>query len=65
MTDADVCCFCRTVKTGLSQEFWDHVPPEKLFEPEAATEKVLDVVMGLGVGDRRKFWDWKRERVEW
>ncbi|KAF8250541.1 NAD(P)-binding protein [Wilcoxina mikolae CBS 423.85] len=54
-----------TVKTGLSQEFWDHVPPEKLFEPEFAAGKMLDVVMGLGVEDRGKFWDWKGERVEW
>ncbi len=33
-----------TVKTGLSKEFWDGVPDEKLFSPEDAVEKMWNVV---------------------
>ncbi|KAI5846082.1 hypothetical protein BZA05DRAFT_406910 [Tricharina praecox] len=54
-----------TVRTGLSKEFWDHVPEGQLFEPEDAAEKVLGVVMGLDVAQRGGFYDWMGERVEW
>lgn len=65
-----------TVKTGLSQEFWSSTKPEKLFSPEDAAEKLVNVVNGLGgrvesggkqerdnkVGGR--CWDWKGEEIE-
>ncbi|KAI1320152.1 short-chain dehydrogenase/reductase-like protein [Xylariaceae sp. FL0255] len=52
-----------TVKTGLSQEFWDKVAPEKLFSAEFAVEKMLGVVSACGEGDRGRCWDWKGEEV--
>jgi NAD(P)-dependent dehydrogenase (short-subunit alcohol dehydrogenase family) len=42
-----------TVKTGLSEEFWGNVKEEKLFAPEYAVERLLEVVRGLGVEVRR------------
>lgn len=52
-----------TVKTGLSREFWGSVKEEKLFEPEFAVEKMLEVVRGVGVDGRGKCWDWKGEEI--
>lgn len=54
-----------TVRTGLSKEFWDHVPKEKLFEPEDAAGKVVGVVQAMRKEQRGKFWDWKGENIEW
>jgi NAD(P)-dependent dehydrogenase (short-subunit alcohol dehydrogenase family) len=54
-----------TVKTELSREFWGHVEEGRLFEPQFAAGKILDVVMGLRVEDRGLFWDWKGQRIEW
>lgn len=52
-----------TVKTGLSRAFWDSVDEERLFSPQFAAEKMLEVVAGRTVGDRGKCWDWKGEEV--
>lgn len=52
-----------TVKTGLSEEFWASTPKEKLFEPDFAAEKLMDVVNELGVEGRGKCWDWKGEEI--
>ncbi|KAF2149504.1 NAD(P)-binding protein [Myriangium duriaei CBS 260.36] len=52
-----------TVKTGLSKEFWGNVKEEKLFSPEFATDKLLEVIRSRGVDDRGKCWDWKGEEV--
>jgi len=54
-----------TVRTGLSREFWDTVPEGRLFEPEFAAERLVEVVDGLRVEDRGGFYDWKGKRVEW
>ncbi|KAA8899425.1 hypothetical protein FN846DRAFT_176708 [Sphaerosporella brunnea] len=55
-----------TVKTQLSREFWGSVEKEgKLFKPEFAAERLLDVVMRLKKEDRGCCWDWKGERIEW
>ncbi|KAL9609335.1 MAG: hypothetical protein Q9167_005880, partial [Letrouitia subvulpina] len=35
-----------TVKTGLSEEFWGNVKAEKLFSPELAAERLVEVVKG-------------------
>lgn len=48
-----------TVKTGLSEEFWGSTPSEKLFAPDYAAEKLLEVVKKVGLGDRGKCLDWK------
>jgi len=52
-----------TVKTGLSKEFWGGVKEGKLFEPEFAVEKMMEVVRGKGVDDRGRCWDWKGEEI--
>ncbi|KAI0802473.1 short-chain dehydrogenase/reductase-like protein [Xylaria sp. FL0064] len=52
-----------TVKTGLSKESWGNVAEEKLFSPEFAVRKMLEVVASRKVEDRGKCWDWKSEEV--
>ena len=53
-----------TVRTALSQAYWDTVEPSKLFEPDDAAEKMADVVLRrLGPEQRGRCWDWKGEEV--
>lgn len=52
-----------TVKTEFSKEFWSNVKPGKLFEPEHAAEKLVDVVVKTDKSSRGKCWDWKGEEV--
>ncbi|KAF9639513.1 hypothetical protein BFW01_g11319 [Lasiodiplodia theobromae] len=53
-----------TVKTGLSEEFWGNVAEGKLFSPEFASERLVEVVRGLGVErGRGRCWDWRGEEV--
>ncbi|TKX21409.1 hypothetical protein C1H76_6483 [Elsinoe australis] len=52
-----------TVKTGLSKDFWNTVKPEKLFTPEFAAEKLIEVVNGKSMNDRGKCFDWKGEVI--
>ena len=52
-----------TVKTGLSKEFWGNVKDEKLFSPQFAAERLVDVVRGLRAEDRGKCWDWEGKEV--
>ncbi|KAI1457270.1 NAD(P)-binding protein [Annulohypoxylon moriforme] len=53
-----------TVKTDLSREYWDRVRPEKLFTPEYAAEKMVEVVRTRRVAEHRgRCWDWKGEEV--
>ena len=52
-----------TVKTDFSKEFWGTVREEKLFSPEFSAEKLMEVVCGLKVEDRGKFFDWKGDEV--
>ncbi|KAH0497346.1 hypothetical protein TgHK011_004658 [Trichoderma gracile] len=52
-----------TVKTDLSRDFWGGVPEERLFSPEYAAERLVDVVCGLGVEGRGRCWDWKGTEV--
>lgn len=54
-----------TVKTEMSREFWGGVKEGKLFTPEFSAEKLVGVVMGLGVEQRGMFWDWEGKKVEW
>lgn len=53
-----------TVRTDLSREFWEGIPNEKLFTPEYAVERLVDVATGkVGLQGRGKCWDWKGEEV--
>ena len=54
-----------TVKTALSQEFWNSVPSHKLFEPELAAEKVIGVINDLTDEHRGKVWDYAGKVVPW
>lgn len=52
-----------TVKTGLSEDFWASTQPSKLFTPEFAAEKLIQVVKDVGCDGRGKCWDWKGEEI--
>lgn len=52
-----------TVKTGLSQQFWDSTPKEKLFSPEFAAESLIEVLKGIGVEGRGRCWDWQGKEI--
>ncbi|KAI1424565.1 short-chain dehydrogenase/reductase-like protein [Xylaria sp. FL1777] len=52
-----------TVKTDLSREFWGNVADDKLFSPEFAVRKMLEVVASRTVEDGGKCWDWKGEEI--
>ncbi|KAI0863550.1 short-chain dehydrogenase/reductase-like protein [Xylaria cubensis] len=52
-----------TVKTEFSREFWGNVAEGKLFSPEFAVQKMLEVVETRTIEDRGKCWDWKGEEV--
>ncbi|UNI24351.1 hypothetical protein JDV02_010103 [Purpureocillium takamizusanense] len=52
-----------TVKTDFSRDFWGGVPEGKLFSPEFAAERMVDVIRGLTPEQRGKCWDWKGEEV--
>ncbi|EPT02848.1 NAD-binding protein [Fomitopsis schrenkii] len=52
-----------TVKTDLSKDFWSGVPQDKLFEPEYAAEKLVDIVRSLDEKSRGKVWDWAGKEV--
>ncbi|KAI2605047.1 NAD(P)-binding protein [Hypoxylon fragiforme] len=58
-----------TVRTGLSEAFWERVGSDKLFSAEFAVERMVEVVRRRGgggkegEGDRGRCWDWKGEEV--
>ncbi|KAK2018298.1 oxidoreductase [Colletotrichum eremochloae] len=53
-----------TVKTGLSEAFWDTVPKGKLFDPEFAVERMCKVLTEeIGVEGRGRFWDWQGKEI--
>ncbi|KIX98236.1 uncharacterized protein Z520_06316 [Fonsecaea multimorphosa CBS 102226] len=52
-----------TVKTSLSQEFWNSTPREKLFSPEFSAQRLIDVVNGLEESSRGKCWDWNGQEI--
>ncbi|KAH9844003.1 uncharacterized protein C8Q71DRAFT_852519 [Rhodofomes roseus] len=52
-----------TVKTDLSGEFWGGVPKDKLFEPEYAAERLVEVVNNMDEKSRGKVWDWAGKEV--
>lgn len=53
-----------TVRTDLSRDFWSSVDGEKLFEPQFAVERMVEVVTGkIGLEGRGRCWDWKGEEI--
>ncbi|KAL9070725.1 MAG: hypothetical protein Q9161_004658 [Pseudevernia consocians] len=52
-----------TVKTNLSASFWATTPKEKLFTPEFAAEKLIQVVKDIGLNGRGKCWDWEGKEI--
>lgn len=52
-----------TVKTGLSEHFWNSTPKEKLFSPEFAAERLVELVKGLDENGRGKCWDWEGKEI--
>lgn len=52
-----------TVKTDLSKEFWGNVKEEKLFSPEFAAERLIQVVKDVGVEGRGRCWDWEGKEI--
>lgn len=52
-----------TVKTGLSEGFWESVEKDKLFTPEYAADRMVEVLSGLKLDQRGRCWDWKNTEV--
>ncbi len=52
-----------TVKTGLSKEFWESTPKEKLFSPEYSAKKLLGVLKGMEGSGRGKCWAWDGQEI--
>ena len=52
-----------TVKTGLSKEFWESTPKEKLFSPEYSAEKLMGVLKGTQSSRRGKCWAWDGQEI--
>ena len=52
-----------TVKTGLSEGFWDSVADEKLFSTGYSCEKLMEVVNSRTLDHRGRFYDWKSEEI--
>lgn len=52
-----------TVKTGLSEDFWGSTPPDKLFPPEFAAERLMKVVEEVGIEGRGRCWDWEGKLI--
>ncbi|KAI0379127.1 NAD(P)-binding protein [Hypomontagnella monticulosa] len=52
-----------TVRTDLSKDYWDRVREDRLFSPEYAAERMLEVVRSRGVEHRGRCWDWKGEEI--
>ncbi|EXJ83782.1 hypothetical protein A1O1_07409 [Capronia coronata CBS 617.96] len=52
-----------TVKTGLSEEFWESTPKERLFTPEFSAERLMDVVACVQEAGRGRCWDWEGKEI--
>ncbi|KAK5064702.1 hypothetical protein LTR84_000536 [Exophiala bonariae] len=52
-----------TVKTGLSEQFWESTPKEKLFSAEFSAERLIEVVNGVDESGRGKCWDWNAKEI--
>lgn len=54
-----------TTDTELSRPFQGGVPPEKLFSPALAVERLLGVIDGLAPADSGRLIGWNGERIPW
>ncbi|PFH52665.1 hypothetical protein AMATHDRAFT_139803 [Amanita thiersii Skay4041] len=54
-----------TVKTDLSQDFWESVGKNKLFEPLEAAKNVARVIEQVRLDQRGRVWDWAGTEVPW
>ncbi|ROV95461.1 hypothetical protein VMCG_08449 [Cytospora schulzeri] len=53
-----------TVRTDLSRDYWEGLTKEKLFTPEYAVERLVEVATGkVGLEGRGRCWDWKGEEI--
>lgn len=53
-----------TVKTEFAgEQFWKSTPKEKLFTPEFAAERLIQVVKDVGLDGRGKCWDWDGKEI--
>ncbi|KIV91444.1 hypothetical protein PV10_05983 [Exophiala mesophila] len=52
-----------TVRTDLSEQFWQSTPKEKLFSPEYSAERLLEVICGINQDGRGRCWDWAGKEV--
>lgn len=53
-----------TVRTDLSRDYWATVDKEKLFEPEFAVERMVEVVTDkVGLQGRGRCWDWQGQEI--
>jgi NAD(P)-dependent dehydrogenase (short-subunit alcohol dehydrogenase family) len=52
-----------TVRTDFSEAFWAGVEEGKLFSPEYAVDRMMDVVAGLSLEQRGRCWDWRSDEV--
>lgn len=54
-----------TTDTALSEPFQSRVPEGKLFSPEFAAGKLLDVIDAAGIEDSGRFFAWDGEPIPW
>lgn len=54
-----------TVDTELSKPFQRGVPPEKLFDPDRAARRLLDIVESLAPEESGSFFAWDRKPIPW
>lgn len=52
-----------TVKTDLSEQFWETTPKAKLFSAEFSAERLVDVVKEMNESGRGKCWDWDGKEI--
>lgn len=54
-----------TTDTALSRPFQARVPAERLFTPDYAAERLLEVLAAQGPAATGSFWDWQGQEVVW
>lgn len=53
------------VDTELSKPYQRDIPPEKLFTPETAAEKLMDILDSLKPDDTGKFFSFNKQEIPW
>ncbi len=54
-----------TVDTALSEPFQTRVPPDRLFTPDYAAEKLLAVIESLDADSNGRFFAWDGSEIPW